>query len=222
MATPYIIDGPTQIGTVAQLNNLVGDVRLSNVTSTLGDMVYANASNNLTSVGIGANGTVLTVVAGVPAWQGFATVETGFTARKDVLPALTTAAPFTDVVIDDWVTATAPEFDTTGGEFVASTGIYTAVSGGTVNARCGVTMSSTANSGSRSVSLAFNGAAAFTATAQAAANGTIPVYLTVGASMSLVATDTVSVIHSSTATSGSSTVVPGASTWFSITKNFTP
>lgn len=38
-------------------------------TYTLGDILYASASNVLSKLGIGSAGQVLTVVAGVPAWQ---------------------------------------------------------------------------------------------------------------------------------------------------------
>ena len=59
------IDLTTQVNGVLQEAN--GGTNQS--TYTLGDILYASASNVLSKLGIGTAGQVLTVVAGVPAWQ---------------------------------------------------------------------------------------------------------------------------------------------------------
>lgn len=217
----YVINGPTQIGDTGSLNEILGDVRLTNVTSALGDILYADATNNLTALPIGADGTVLTVVAGVPAWSGFTTTETGFSARKTGTQG-PIAAPFSDTTITTWSTSTAPEFDTTGGDFNATTGVYTASSAGTVNARAGVSMSSTVNSGTRSASILYNSTADFVATAQPSASNAIPLFFSLSTNLNLAISDTVEVAVSSDAATGSSTVLATPQTWFSISKNFTP
>lgn len=38
-------------------------------TYATGDILYANAANTLAKLPAGANGTILTVTAGVPSWQ---------------------------------------------------------------------------------------------------------------------------------------------------------
>ena len=55
----YAINGPADIGDTGQLTNLHGDVRLSDITSSIGDLVYADASNNLAALPLGSDGYVL-------------------------------------------------------------------------------------------------------------------------------------------------------------------
>lgn len=217
----YIINGPTQIGDTGQLNAILGDVRLSDIATTLGDMVYVNASGNLTQLSIGSAGEVLTVVAGIPSWETATTTETGFSAIKSGTQG-PLAAPFTNTTITTWSVA-APYYDTTGGDFVPATGVYTSSTAGTVNVRAGVSLLSSTNGGNRSASVRYNGTTnVFTVTSQPSANNAIPLFLTISSGISLAATDTVELVVSSTSAAGNSTVQASPNTWFSITKNYTP
>lgn len=217
----YIINGPTQIGDAGQLNTILGDVTLTNIATTLGDMLYVNGSANLAPITIGANGDVLTVVAGIPSWQPFTTTETGFSAIKSGAQG-PIAAPFSNTTITTWSVA-APYYDTTGGDFVPATGVYTSSAAGTVNVRAGVSLLSSTNSGNRSASVRYNGTTnVFTVTSQPSANNSIPLFLTITSGISLAATDTVELVVTSTSATGNSTVQASPNTWFSITKNYTP
>lgn len=224
----YIINGPTQIGDVGQLNEIKGTLQLDFCTAT-GDLIYSsNASGLMARLPIGTAGQFLTVVAGLPAWTSSSTTETGFSARLSAAAA-TIAAPFANVTIGGgsytWSTATAPEFDTTAGAFSTTTGVYTAPSAGTVSAQAAVSLLSSTNGGLRSMSLVFNKAGTpqyYTVTAQPSANNAIPLTLHAAAQLSLVATNTLEVEINSTAASGTSSVQTGAGTWFSLSKNFTP
>lgn len=217
----YIINGPTQIGDAGQLNTILGDVTLTNIATTLGDLLYVNGSANLAPIPIGAAGEVLTVVAGIPAWVTPTTTETGFSAIKSGAQGPITA-PFTDTTVTTWSVA-APYYDTTGGDFVPATGVYTASTAGTVNVRCGISLASSTNGGARSVSIRYNGTTnVFTMTAQPSANNNIATFLHASSSILLAATDTIEVAISSTAATGNSTVQASPNSWFSLGKNYTP
>lgn len=218
----YIINGPTQIGDTGQLNEILGTLQLSDVCTATGDIIYSsNAAGLMVALPIGTAGQVLTVAGGVPTWVTATTTETGFAAIKSGTQG-PIAAPFADTVITTWSVA-APYYDTTGGDFAPLTGIYTASTAGSVNVRAGVSLLSTNNGGSRSLSIRYNALTnVYTATAQPSANNTIPLSLTVSAGLILSATDTVTVAVTSTAAAGSSTVQDAPGTWFSVTKNYTP
>lgn len=139
----YYIDGPVQVGTVSTITTIKGDVVFADTTTSAGDILYANGSNTLTRLAItnngvmigtatapywlpiGSNNQVLTVVSGSPAWaapQADAS-QYGFMVFKNLVQGpITTAA-----VLSDWdaPTYTDPEYDSTGGDFVPSTGIFT-------------------------------------------------------------------------------------------------
>lgn len=66
-------------------------------TYTTGDMIYSSATNTLSKLGVGTNGQILTVVAGVPAWANaaasgvtsFSAGTTGFTPSTGTTGAVT-------------------------------------------------------------------------------------------------------------------------------------
>ena len=69
----------------------------TNITTyATGDLIYASATNTLSKIGIGSNGQVLTVVAGVPAWQS--TASTGVTSFETSLNGLTPSTATTGAV----------------------------------------------------------------------------------------------------------------------------
>jgi hypothetical protein len=57
-----------QVLTAAQLNGIQDNITALWPFTTAGDLAYATSASALTRRGIGANGQVLTVVAGVPTW----------------------------------------------------------------------------------------------------------------------------------------------------------
>lgn len=218
----YVINGPTQIGDTGQLNEILGTLQLSDVCTAIGDIIYSSdAAGLMVALPIGTAGQVLTVVGGIPAWATATTTETGFSAIKSGTQG-PIAAPFTDTTVDTWSVA-APYYDTSAGDFVPATGVYTASTAGSVNVRCGISLLSSTNSGSRSVSIRYNGTTnVFTMTAQPSANNSIPTFLHASSSLLLAATDTVEVAITSTAATGNSTVQASPNSWFSIGKNYSP
>jgi hypothetical protein len=228
----YIISGPTQIGDSGQLNEIIGTLRLDYLNS-VGAMTYSNTINgDMVALPIGATGDVLRVVGGIPQWSNFTTTETGFSARVATFTA-PLPAPFTELTVGNgpsqagvtWSTSTAPEFDTTGGAFSTTTGVYTAPNSGTVNAQTSISLLSSNNAGQRSLSLIVNKAGTpqrYTMVAQPSADKNIPLVLHAAAQLSLAATDTLEVVISSTAGAGNSSVQTGAASWFSLSKNYSP
>lgn len=217
----YTINGPTLIGDTGELNEILGTLQLSDVCTATGDIIYSSNANGLmTRRAIGTAGQVLTVVGGVPDWATPTTIEEGFSARKTGTQVLT--IPFTDAVVTNWSTGTAPEYDTTGGDFNSTTGVYTASLAGTVNVRAGISLLSNRNNGTRSLSIRYNGTNSFTMTAQPSANNSIPTFLHASTNLNLAATDTVDIVINSSANGGTSTVQASPNSWFSISKNFTP
>jgi hypothetical protein len=65
-------------------------------TYTAGDLIYASGTTTLSKVGIGSNGQVLTVVAGVPAWAASTGGVTSFqTSLSGLTPATSTTGAVT-------------------------------------------------------------------------------------------------------------------------------
>jgi hypothetical protein len=130
----YIITGPTTIGTTGQLNNFLGNVRLTDIGTTWGDIFFAGQTGpgNLEALVPGTPGQVLqTNGAGAdPSWvNNSATLMTnGFSVGK------TGADTFTDtaIQIQNWATTAPaaglsvnPFYNTGGPDFNATTGVYT-------------------------------------------------------------------------------------------------
>ena len=103
-------------------------------TYTTGDIIYASAANTLSKLGIGGAGTILTVVAGVPAWAAAANASTDpnfqfLPAQNE--PPTTNPATFTAV---DAATGQRPylEFDGTTDETAIMSGVFRNDHGGGV------------------------------------------------------------------------------------------
>lgn len=62
---------PNQSGTYALKSDIIAPIHggTGQTTYNVGDTLYASSTTTLSSVPVGANGTVYTVVAGVPTWQ---------------------------------------------------------------------------------------------------------------------------------------------------------
>jgi hypothetical protein len=81
------VDGTDGVNGVDGTNGTNGADGLSvaDVTTTVGDLLIRNNSNQADRLGIGGNGQILTVVGGLPAW----TNASGLTAESDTLNSVT-------------------------------------------------------------------------------------------------------------------------------------
>ncbi len=130
----YIITGPTEIGTTGQLNNILGDLRLTDIGVDQGTVFFAGATGpgNIQALPPGVAGQVLQTngAAMDPTWvNNTATLTTnGFCAGKT---AGDTFAD-TEIQIQNWSTTTPTvglttnPFYNTGPDFNATTGVFTA------------------------------------------------------------------------------------------------
>lgn len=148
----YIIDGPTTIGTTGQLNEILGNMRLSNITQQNGDMVFTDSINNLTRLGApSANITSVLLFnngsGAVPVWLAHGTIgdvltvtganqigwsnsnneasNFGFSSHKS--GNLLLVAPTTPQTINDWSVANTDvgEYNNAGIFFDNANGVFT-------------------------------------------------------------------------------------------------
>jgi len=243
----YQIDGPTQIGTTGQLNEILGNARLTNITSNPGDIVYANGSNNLTALapvasslllmnpagtaptwlGPGTNGYALTMSAGAPVWasQSPEVSGYGFMAVKN---GAQTGIINTPTVIAPWVTpptASSGQYDTTSGGFNATTGVFTVPatpSAGTkkynIEANISFTQTSNSSTGDHVASIRLNGAAILTRKLAPVNTNTRTNTITLSANIETVTGNTIDIVLS-TDNGSTLSVVTGIETWFSLVLN---
>ena len=157
----YKVSGPTQIGDTGQLNDIQGDVRLSDITTTYGDIVYANGSNDLQRLAPSTADFVLTTQAAgaAPVWKDVNSIVTG-SSLSPVVSAVKSGAQagITTVAttIASWSTA-APGFDDSGGAFNTATGVFTASVAGVYKLVCNIGFTNTSNAGDRVVDTFLNG-----------------------------------------------------------------
>ena len=86
---------PLTTGVTGVLGATNGGTGLSAYTT--GDLLYASATNTLSRLGIGANGTVLSVVSGAPAWVADSSINV--TSFSGGTTGLTPAVPTTGAVV---------------------------------------------------------------------------------------------------------------------------
>ena len=58
-STTYEISGPTEIGSEGQLNQILGDIQLSDITLANGSLLYTDANNNLQSLDPPSSNSIL-------------------------------------------------------------------------------------------------------------------------------------------------------------------
>lgn len=180
MSDSYRINGPTTIGDAGELNQILGNVSLANITSTEGDMVYSDAVNNLVRLAAPANtsvmlfnnsgdsapdvpvwlaagnvGQVLTVTAAnVIGWQAVNSEASvyGFSAHLSNIWFNNTNTA-TAVNVNTWSVAntTAGEFDSTSGAFDTANGIFTVAANGYYLINAGIQFTNSSNAGNRNV-----------------------------------------------------------------------
>lgn len=135
----YVISGPTTIGTAGQLNNILGNVRFTNIGTAQGTIFFAGATGpgNLTALAPSTSGFILqTNGAGAdPSWV----LNSASLATNGFFAAKTAGDTFIDtpIQIQTWnLTAPAaglsvnPFYNTGGPDFNVTTGVYTAPSTG--------------------------------------------------------------------------------------------
>jgi hypothetical protein len=135
----YIISGPTTIGTTGALNNILGDLRLTDIGTDQGTIFFAGATGpgNFEALPPSTAGYILqTNGAGAdPSWVlNSASISTnGFLAAKTAGDTFVN----TEIQIQTWNTTTpvvglsVNPFFNTGANFNVTTGVYTAPTTGT-------------------------------------------------------------------------------------------
>lgn len=177
MAETYVINGPTTIGDPGQLNQILGNVSLANITATAGDMVYADGINNLTRLtapvdtsvmlydnGTGAQpvwlargnvGEVLTVTStNVIGWSNVSQEASsyGFSAIKGAPPqSLAGNVSFQAANVINWTTTGQGLYDNTAGAFDATNGIFTIAANGIYQLNAGLSIFNALNNGTRTM-----------------------------------------------------------------------
>lgn len=124
----YIISGPTTIGTSAQLNTILGNVKFNDISTTQGSVFYVNSSGNLAGLNPGVSGQVLTTQGGSanPIWATIPTPSTvGFSAAANSNTISSTPAPITSWNINSPTGATVNPFFNNGSVFDLGTGAFT-------------------------------------------------------------------------------------------------
>ncbi len=130
----YIITGPTTIGTTGQLNEILGDMRLTDIGTARGTILFAGAlgPGNLEGLPPSTAGFVLQTngPGADPTWvsNGASANANGFSAGK------VAGDTFVNIVIpiQNWSVASPTvglsgnPFFNTGPDFVPATGVYTA------------------------------------------------------------------------------------------------
>jgi hypothetical protein len=119
----YVINGPTTIGDAGQLNEIKGNLRLTDIGTAQGTVYHVTASGNVAALLPGVNGQFLQTqgVAANPVWAnvGGAVTDTSFSAAK------VAGDSFSNIptIVANWNIAGAQYFNT--GEFNTTTGLFT-------------------------------------------------------------------------------------------------
>lgn len=185
MGDTYVINGPTTIGDAGQLNEILGDVSLANITVTQGDMVYADALNDLTRLAAPAPGNNTSVMlfnngsGSQPVWLLHGSVGDvltvtgtntigwsnsnneasafGFSAIKANLFSVAGVSAATASNINGWTTTGTGLFDNTSGAFDSGGGVFTASANGIYLINFGLQLESATNGAARTLQLIKNG-----------------------------------------------------------------
>lgn len=235
MSGTYEITGPTTIGTTSQQNEILGSVKLTDVSVssilttdagnivtpfslgalTTGSIIEADGAGALTSLAPGSNGQVLTVVAGVPSWANSGEAGTfSFSATKNGnQTGITTPA-----VVTTW-SVTTPFFDGTSGAFDAATGIFTVATAGYYQVTANVGATNNSNAGSRILSVFRNGTTdVATSVFQPTPNIAISQSACITTLLSLGIGDTIAIKYGNASGAATSTVLGTAQTTFSVAR----
>lgn len=214
----YRINGPTDIGDSASLNTIRGNVTLADITTTHGDLVYANGSNNLDRLAPGTAGQVLqTNGAGfAPSWiTSSSSLTNGFSARKSGTQGGIVGVA---TVITSWSTATAPEYDTTAGAFNSVTGEFTAPSTGTYTLQSYIAFTNTTNAGDRVIQVRVNSTAEYQKTWQPTGSVSSVQNSSISTQLSLTLGDVVDITIFRSGGTATLTVSASPETWWTMTK----
>lgn len=215
----YTISGPVNLGTAANLTDILGNVRLANVSTTHGDVFTVDATGNLVSVGVGTASQVLTSngAAAVPTWQAAgAGVDESLSATKDAGDTFDT----TPTIVPNWSVAAAERYSDVVA-FSAATGIATITNAGKYSIKGLINYTNTGvsgNTGSRTLEI-FDGTNALqTVTIQPTGDQTVDQSVDIAADLLLAAAATISLRFYSTGQAGTAVNSILATSSFSLHK----
>jgi hypothetical protein len=191
----FVVNGPVSVGDTGQDTDINGIVELTDVTTTHGDIVFADGANKLKRLAPSTPGFFLsTAGAGAdPVWAAGATgIDDSFSVDKLADSTFNS----TPTIVSGWSIAGATRFNTGG--FNTATGIFTAGYTARYFLSATISFKSTGgggNSGSRILELYNVGGASVICkvNSQPNANSTIDQYASISSSVSLTAGDTVAV-----------------------------
>jgi len=145
----YNLTGPLNIGTTGQLNNILGNLRVTDITTTQGNLLAVGVTGNLTAVATGTSGQVLTSNgAGTqPTFQSVILADESVSATK------TAGFSFTNVpaVVPIWSVAGTGRYNT--GSLSLASGIITVANTGKFDISSTINFTNVSNAGSRTLEL---------------------------------------------------------------------
>jgi len=218
-----IVRGPVDVGTTGQLSRIFGNILTPDLTTGTGDLIYCSLGGTgaLARLGVGSNGQVLTLAAGLPSWAASTgTTNLSFSAFKSGTQAITVAAsPATSTVaISGWSTA-SPGFD---GSSTFADPSFTPTVTGTYFVTASVSFTDTSNTGTRSILIRNTSTATTLATRQFQPTPDIAInqQMDISVPLTLTATNVIQLqmTVSPGATGTTSTIQASSSTWWSIVR----
>ena len=221
----YIINGPTTIGDTGSINTFNGDITLTDIGVTRGDLFTVVTGGNLSAIAVGTAGQVLTSDGTDPGWASATagSVGEGFAAFLTISNTGIASTPTTiGTALEPWSTAGTfgyANFTVSGDTFVVTTGIFTSTSGGNYLVSYNIDYTNTVNNGTRTISLYDGTSNVLTRSYQPAGNNSVNKYVSISVQITLSATDTLELQMSTS--SGTVDIIGGSplsNTTFSIVK----
>lgn len=224
----YIVNGPVILGNASQNTEIRGNIFTPGLTTGTGDLIYCSVGGTgaLTRLGVGTNGQVLTLAAGLPSWatpSGGGVTDVGFSALKSGTQAVAAGIGATTTSqITGWSVA-SPGYNGTSTPFSVAGSQFVVPTTGTYLLNANISFSDSNNSGSRGIDV-FNATTTtvlFQRVFQPTPDITINQQATISAQMSLTATHNIQIRLTVTAgaTACTSTIQSASnSTFWSMTR----
>lgn len=205
----YVINGPTTIGDTGALNEILGDVSLTDITTTQGNVLSVDASGNLSAVATGTANQVLTSngAGAEPTFQNVpGATDENFAVDKDGGDTFSN----TPTVVANWNTTATYRYNT--GSFNTTTGVFTVANTGKFSFKATISYTNTGgsgNSGSRTLELydTTNATVIASVTDQPGGSNSIDHYLTIDTDATLTAADTVALRFYRSNASGTNSIL---------------
>lgn len=244
MTDSYRINGPLVIGNTGNLNQVLGNFSLANITQANGDMIYTDSINNMTRLAAPANTSVMLTTGTTPQWLLSGSIgqvlrvtaantiswanansivtSNGFSAHKSNASWIRLGAQTdTPANVNLWSVSnsTIGEYITAAGSFDTTNGIFTANVNGYYHFNVGVALLNNITNGSRLFRLLKNNTVnLLTKNWQSGANVSVPQNMDISNSFFLSSGDQVSVQVWKTGgtTAGANfTILPNEQTYWS-------